>query len=110
MKNVFYIIIIVWIGAIFYDVSTSNIKGDISGETRSPFATVVTLNDYNQIAPGITYQEAVTIIGTKGTELARSSVLGFETVIYTWSNPLGSNMNVTFQNNRFVSKAQFGLK
>jgi hypothetical protein len=47
----------------------------------------VSLSMYTQIQPGMGYAE-----------------------MYSWTNSDGSNMNVMLQNDRVVSKAQFGLK
>jgi hypothetical protein len=35
---------------------------------------------------------------------------GIKTVMYSWQNPDGSNMNAMFQDDKLVSKAQFMLK
>ncbi|MCS4516209.1 hypothetical protein JTS93_08140 [Clostridium botulinum] len=42
-------------------------------------------------------------------ESTSSEMGGIKTVIYTWDNGDGSNMNVTFQNNKALAKAQAGL-
>ncbi len=71
--------------------------------------TVVTMAEYNRLQTGMTYQQAVEIIGAPGEELSRSELAGTLTVMYSWSNLGGSNMNAMFQNNGLVNKAQFGL-
>lgn len=75
----------------------------------------ITLDEFNAIKTGMTYEEVVHIIGTRGTLLSESNLnLGEEYVtrMYTWDGvgSLGANANVTFQNGKVVSKAQFGLK
>lgn len=50
------------------------------------------------------------MIGSPGEEAARSSLAGYTTVMYSWKNANGSNMNAMFQNDRLVTKAQFGLR
>ncbi len=57
----------------------------------------------------MTYEEAVRIVGARGDEQSRSDLAGLTTVMYSWMNDNGSNMNAMFQNNRLVTKAQFGL-
>ena len=71
---------------------------------------IVTKAMYDRIETGMSYQQVVAIIGWNGEELSRSDVAGYVTVMYSWMNPNGSNMNVMLQNNKVVSKAQFGLK
>ena len=66
--------------------------------------------EYNRLQTGVTYQQAVQIIGESGQEISRSDLAGIVTVMYGWSNPNGSNMNAMFQNGGLVNKAQFGPK
>ena len=61
---------------------------------------MVTLSEYEQIRDGMGYGEVTTIIGTPGQELSRSELAGYSTVMYSWSNPNGSNMNAMFQNGK----------
>lgn len=77
----------------------------------------VTLSSYNQLTNGMGYFDAVGVIGFQGEELSRSRMDGVpgvmssvDTVMYQWINADGSNMNAMFQNDRLVSKAQFGLR
>ena len=82
-----------------------------AAQARRHDAGTVTAAEYSQLATGMSYQEAVDIIGFRGQELSRSSLAGTTTVMYQWMNPgLGGNMNAMFQNGRLVSKAQFGLQ
>jgi hypothetical protein len=70
---------------------------------------IVTKAEYDQIREGMTYEQVRSIIGAPGEEISRSDLAGFTTVMYSWTNANGSNMNAMFQNNRLVNKAQFGL-
>ena len=70
---------------------------------------VVTKYEYNQIVEGMSYSDVVRIIGAPGEELSRSDMAGISTVMYSWANSGGSNMNAMFQNDKLVSRAQFGL-
>lgn len=72
-------------------------------------APVVTQSEYNRLREGMSYSEAVEVIGTSGEELSRSDLAGISTVMYSWTNGSGSNMNAIFQNGKLVTKAQFGL-
>ena len=70
---------------------------------------VVTMAEYERIGTGMSYEQVSTFIGAEGVELSRSYVAGYITVMYSWKNANGSNMNVTFQNGALIAKAQFGL-
>lgn len=73
------------------------------------YSPVVTRADYERIVPGMNYEQVQSIIGIPGTELSRSEIAGYTTVMYSWKNANGSNMNAMFQNRQLVNKAQFGL-
>jgi hypothetical protein len=71
----------------------------------------VTLDEYNRLQNSITYNEASSIIGEPGQEMSRVELPGTpSTIMYSWQNADGSNMNATFQDDKLVTKAQFGLK
>ncbi len=70
----------------------------------------VTLDAYTRLRTGMTYTQCCAIIGFWGTEISRSDIAGYVTVMYAWQNPDGSNMNAMFQNGQLVSKAQLGLR
>lgn len=72
---------------------------------------------YNAIRLGMSYDRVVEIIELPGEEIASSQVDGVPGItptivikIYSWRNSDGSSMQGTFQNDRLVSKTQFGLK
>lgn len=71
---------------------------------------VVTKAEYDSIETGMPYNRVQTIIGAAGEELSRSDLAGYTTVMYSWQNANGSNMNAMFQNDQLVNKAQFGLR
>ena len=74
----------------------------------------ITLEEFNKITTGMTYQEIVAIIGGEGTVMSETS-LGdkeeYHTIMYMWEGKgtLGANANVTIQGGKVVSKAQAGL-
>ena len=71
---------------------------------------VVSRAEYNRIQSGMSYSEVADIIGD-GTEISRSDMAGYTTEMYSWENPSGGgNMNAMFQNDKLISKAQFGLE
>jgi hypothetical protein len=70
---------------------------------------VVTMADYRVIKKGMSYKTVRGIIGADGVEISRSELAGTTTIMYSWKNPNGSNMNAMFQDGALVTKAQFGL-
>ena len=53
-------------------------------EERVVTRSGVTLANYNRIQSGMSYSQVVNILGESGSELSRSDVMGYETVMYTW--------------------------
>ena len=71
---------------------------------------LITLDEFNKIETGMSYEDVVNIIGSNGTLSSESSIGNYTTQIYTWyGNIFGANANVTFQNGKVVGKAQAGL-
>lgn len=77
-------------------------------EAREPHP-VVSKAQYDLIKPRMSYEQVVAIIGSQGEEMSRNELAGYTTVMYSWANADGTNMNAMFQNNRLVQKAQFRL-
>lgn len=78
----------------------------------TPAAPTITLAKFNQLQNGITYEQAVQILGTQGTLVSENTISGYHTAMYSWENPgiFQGNMNAMFQNNALMSKSQIGLK
>ena len=72
-------------------------------------SAVVTKAEFDRIREGMTYDEVRSIIGAPGEVLSSSDMVGIKTVMYSWMNDNGSNMNAMFQDGKLVQKAQFGL-
>ncbi len=71
----------------------------------------VTKAHYDALQSGMTYGQAISVLGCEGEEMSSSDMAGFKTVMYMWNgNSLGGNMNAMFQNDSLINKAQFGLK
>lgn len=60
---------------------------------------------YERLVLGMSVTDVEAILG-QGAETYRSSVK----VILVWANDNGSKITVTFENNKLVTKEQFGLK
>ncbi|MEI6221159.1 MAG: DUF3862 domain-containing protein [bacterium] len=72
----------------------------------------VTLENFNKLKDGMSYKQAVAVLGVEGTILSESNVAGYATKMYTWEGATGwgANMNAMFQNDKLMSKTQIGLK
>ena len=87
-----------------------NISGRLSSpQSASTPSPVVTKAEYDQPRKGMGYYQICRIIGAEGEEMSSSDIAGFKTIMYSWKNTDGSDMNVMIQNDLMVSKAQFAL-
>ncbi len=82
------------------------------GIVQNPLAAapVITRAEYGRIQTGMTYEQVVEVIGVGGVELSRNQIGDLVTVMYSWTNENGSNMNAMFQKGELIQKAQFGLE
>ena len=96
------------------NVQQTSVNTDNSNATNTN-DTKISLEEFNQIETGMSYEEVVEIVGGEGTVLSESDITGdgqYKTTIYSWdgNGMLGANANVTFQGGKVISKAQFGLE
>jgi len=70
-----------------------------------------TYDMYKKIETGMSYEQVKGILG-EGTEQASSEDKSIDLVIkaYSWQNKDGSNISITFENDKVSNKAQAGLK
>jgi hypothetical protein len=95
--------------------STSSSSSSLpSNSSKSPNATSltgVTMANFSKLKTGMTYTQVVKILGKDGEELSSNEIGGVKTVMYKWDGDgFAANMNAMFQNNKLMSKSQFGLK
>ncbi len=69
----------------------------------------VTMENYKKVKNGMSYEEVVEILG-EGEEISSTNVAGYSTSSYMWKPGTFSNVTLTFQNNKLISKFQMGLK
>ncbi len=67
---------------------------------------------YDALFDGMSYSEAVAVLGCDGEEMSSSAIGGIKTVMLAWQGrgAIGANMTAMFQDGKLVMKAQFGLK
>lgn len=107
--------------------STPTIKQEVSAQTPAPSNTpapskdnknanepTITLEEFNKIKNGMTYEEVVKIVGGEGTLQSEAGDGQYKISMYSWEGEggLGANANVTFEGTKkkVTAKAQFGLK
>jgi hypothetical protein len=82
-----------------------------------PAAPIVTNAEYMMLRDGMSYAEACAVIGADGDESSSNFMEGvpgvmepISTKAFSWVNDDGSNAFLMFQNDKLVSRAQFGLE
>ena len=76
-----------------------------------PSGGKITLEQFNQIQTGMTYDQVKQILGSEGRLSTQTEIMGIRSSLYTWMNSGGSNIVITFGSEGTVdSKSQFGLK
>lgn len=83
---------------------------EVAAKFANSTAAGVTLANYNRLKNGMSYSEAVKVLGKDGVELSSSDMGGVHTVMYQWQSDGIGNMNAMFQRGRLIQKAQFGLE
>ena len=97
------IIVFIGIGVI------ANIGGGT--EDKDEDKCYITLDEFNKIENGMTYDQVKEIVGCDGTVNSDTEVMGSKMTIYSWYGKDGiSNANVNIQDNKLINKTQIGLK
>lgn len=101
-----------WNGPGIGNMNVTVQNGVVVGKAQAGLAEMdanVTLEQYNQIKEGMTYEEVKAILG-EGELTSQTKILNTESIMYSWTNRNGSNMNAVFTGGKLQSKAQFGLQ
>ena len=89
--------------------SLSNVQNSEAIESLND--EYITLEEFNQIKTGMSYEEVVEIVGSEGTVMSEASVMDSTTTIYSWYADNGiANANVTISDGKVMAKAQIGLE
>lgn len=109
-------------GAIFFlntnDSATSNTKSTETSSKETPAnlppepkkaSAGITIENFNKIKTGMAYEKVVEILGEEGTVISENEVSGYRTIVYQWKAGAMTNMSCIFQNEKLISKTQFGL-
>ena len=104
------------------NILLTTMNGDVSYNVfeeqpniSAPNNPTISLEEFNKIQTGMSYQEVCNIIGGSGELLSESDLgLGdeYRTTMYAWEGEglIGANADVMFQGGKVISKAQFGLE
>ena len=88
-----------------------NSKSIASLAFLKPSGNKITLDQFNQIQAGMTYDQVKQILGSEGRLSTQTEIMGVQSSLYTWMNSGGSNIVITFGGDGTVdSKTQMGLK
>lgn len=100
------------IGAVFFGAMGENaaIQKSVSGVSDD--SEYITMEEYNKIDTGMSYEEVQEIVGSAGEISSQVETNGIKIIMVTWygNGIAGSNANVTFTNNEVTAKAQVGLQ
>lgn len=88
-----------------------------SGSATQRNSHLATMDEFLALKNGMSYAEACKIIGSPGELISSGHVDGvpgvmnnIDTLMYQWKGQGIANMNAMFQNDKLITKAQFGLK
>lgn len=73
----------------------------------------VTMENFNKINTGMTYEQVCAIFGKEGVLMSEVDIgiAAYKTAIYTWTDSTGiANASITFQGGKVYMKSQFGLR
>lgn len=88
---------------------TSKIQSGLKSGSNTPKADL-TMAKYNQIQNGMSYEEAVKIIGSEGTQSSSSNFGKIKVASYKWEGEKYAKMFATFKDNKLTSKSQANVK
>ena len=70
----------------------------------------ISMAKYEQIKNGMTYADAVRILGSEGSEVSSSEIGKYKTATYKWDGANYSFIILTFQNDKLIFKTQSNVK
>lgn len=101
-----------WTGSGISNMNVTIQNGIVTGKAQMGLDSTysdVTLEKFNQVKEGMTYEKVKAILG-EGQLTSQSKIMDMESILYSWINKDGSNMNCSFSGDKMQMKAQFNLK
>jgi outer membrane protein assembly factor BamE (lipoprotein component of BamABCDE complex) len=81
-----------------------------TGAVKSSLKNALSLEQYNRLKTGMTYDEVADIMGSPGTETSSSQIGRFKTSSYKWEGEDFQMVLCVFSNDKLTSKTQANLK
>lgn len=114
------VISFVWLGLILFSVAArsprnvSNTGSAFSSDSRQTQAKdtrsdKITLAKFERLSMGMSYVQAVSILGKGGIETGGNKFGDIETKVFHWDCGLMCGIDLYFQNGELAQKNQFGL-
>lgn len=101
-----------WDGKGISNITLTLQNGKLTSKTQlglKPMNANITLDKYNKINNGMSYEDVKEILG-EGQLITESSLMNNTSYIYSYINEDGSNANFTFDSNGLNMKVQYNLK
>lgn len=112
-KVITFLLVVIILGAIVGATGENNNNNNTTqtGTTVTQEQEKMTLEKFNKIETGMTYQQVVDIIGEEGTLSTESSYGSQSMKVYYWYASNGiSNATISFMNGTVTAKSQIGLE
>ena len=105
-----FMVVCIGIGVVASSGNSSNSKNS-DNTTSDKEECYITLEEFNQIESGMTYEQVRDIVGCEGTVNSDTEVMDSKMTIYSWYGKDGiSNANVNIQDGKLINKTQIGLE
>lgn len=101
-----------WNGKGISNISVTIQNGIVTAKTQAGLSsneTDITMDNYNKIENGMTYEQVKSILG-EGEVTSQTEMINNKSIMYSYINKDGSYASFTFTNDSMSIKAQFNLK
>lgn len=88
----------------------SKIQTNVKSGSENTSSADLSLAKYNQIQNEMSYEEAVKIIGSEGTQTSSSNFGKIKVASYKWEGEKYAKIFASFRDNKLTSKSQSNLK
>lgn len=105
--------VILGVGSEFVNTTIDLNEGHTSVTTKKEAknSPKITMEEFTSIKLGMTYDEVVALIGSKGELMGESGFGDYVMTIYSWEGEgIAAAATITFENGKVSAKAQIGLE
>ena len=94
------------------DAASSGADGQPAPEAAPVNDPTISAAEFAALKTGMTYADAVAVIGGPGELISENTLGGTTTSMYQWDGEgaFGANANAMFQGDALIQKSQFGLE